>query len=83
MTKEVKSGGSKELVKAVSVFSEMSSDVEALMYACPPESKQLLDATREWSFPDFRQRHLEAFVREVIRPCRSQFESTDVGTPRK
>jgi hypothetical protein len=30
MTKEVKSGGSKELVKAVSVFSEMSSDVEAL-----------------------------------------------------
>ena len=59
-----------------------SSEVEALMYACPPESKQLLDATREWSFADFRSRHLEAFVREVVRPCREQFQSTDVGTPR-
>lgn len=59
-----------------------SSEAEALMYACPPESKHLLDAKGYWSFADFRSRHLEAFVREVVRPCREQFQSTDVGTPR-
>ena len=58
-----------------------TSEVEALMYACPPEAAELLEA-REWSYSDFRERHLQAFVKEVVAPCREQFVASDVGTPR-
>lgn len=51
-----------------------SEELEALMYSCPPESKELLDMSRLWNYSEFRERHLQAFIQEVVTPCRSKFE---------
>ena len=53
-------------------------EVEALMYVFGPEATtELLDTTQDWSYTEFRRQHLPAFLQEVVKPCREQFEKDD------
>ena len=57
-------------------------EVEALMYVCPPRvSEELLDASRPWSYTDFRKTHLSGYLEQVVAPCREQFEQDEMLQP--
>lgn len=56
-----------------------SEPVTALVYAWPntSEAAAALDVNRDWSYTQFRQHHMAAFVDSVVKPCRASFEKAE------
>uniref|UniRef100_A0A7S2N3T9 Putative gamma-glutamylcyclotransferase n=1 Tax=Haptolina brevifila TaxID=156173 RepID=A0A7S2N3T9_9EUKA len=50
-------------------------EVESLCYVWPSSRIDELDMGASWEYPQFRTSNMNAFIQEVIQPCRRRFES--------
>jgi gamma-glutamylcyclotransferase (GGCT)/AIG2-like uncharacterized protein YtfP len=57
--------------------------VEALMYIVSGQEtvEEIVDTTKPWSYTEFRDEFLEAYVNKVVRPAREQFERDERTLP--
>ena len=53
--------------------------VEALMYVCPSEA--LVNTNQPWSYTEFREEHLAAFIEKMVKPTREKFERDEKALP--
>lgn len=51
--------------------------VPAMLYVWPAARAHQIDIERQWSYAEFREVSLEAFVRDVVVPCAAEFEEEE------
>ena len=52
--------------------------MQAMLYVWPMTSSNEVDLGLQWSYAEFREVHLESFVRDVVVPCATEFATDEV-----
>jgi len=53
-------------------------EVEALMYVCPTSQQDILDTQRPWQYAEFRAKHMNSFIEQVIKPFRKRYDEGEL-----
>ena len=66
----------------IPVTAADGSVLDAAMYLWPANIADKVDVDAAWSYEEFREQRMEAFVRDVVVPCAAEFEEEEANAPK-